>query len=44
VAPQTFTIRTIADRLDAVGDLWADMRKRRYSIVRRTTKLEPESR
>ena len=39
VHPQTFTIRTIADRIGAVGDLWADMRKRRYSIVRKTTKL-----
>jgi bifunctional non-homologous end joining protein LigD len=39
VQPQTFTIRTIADRIDAVGDLWADMRKRRYSIVGKTTKL-----
>jgi bifunctional non-homologous end joining protein LigD len=39
VHPQTFTIRTIADRIDAVGDLWSDMRKRRYSIVSRTTKL-----
>jgi len=27
------------DRIAAVGDLWADMRKRRYSIVRKTTKL-----
>ncbi|HZM96693.1 MAG TPA: non-homologous end-joining DNA ligase [Vicinamibacterales bacterium] len=39
VHPQTFTIRTIADRIDAVGDLWSEMRKRRYSIVSRTTKL-----
>ena len=39
VHPQTFTIRTIADRIDAVGDLWSDMRKRRYSIVSKTTKL-----
>jgi bifunctional non-homologous end joining protein LigD len=39
VHPQTFTIRTIADRIDAVGDLWSDMRKRRYSIVSRTAKL-----
>jgi bifunctional non-homologous end joining protein LigD len=39
VHPQTFTIRTIADRVDAVGDLWSDMRKRRYSIVSRTNKL-----
>jgi bifunctional non-homologous end joining protein LigD len=44
VAPQTFTIRTIADRIDAVGDLWAGMKHRRYSIVRRTTKLKAESR
>jgi len=44
VGPQTFTIRNIADRIDAVGDLWADMRKRRYSIVRRTTKLKAKSR
>jgi len=44
VGPQSFTIRTIADRIDAVGDLWADMRKSRYSIVRRTTKLESKSR
>ena len=40
VHPQTFTMRTIAERLDATGDLWADMRKKRYSIVRRTTKIE----
>ena len=39
VHPQTFTMRTIADRIDAVGDLWSDMRKRRYSIVSRTAKL-----
>ena len=39
VHPQTFTIRTIAERIDAVGDLWSDMRKRRYSIVSKTTKL-----
>ena len=44
VHPQTFTIRTIADRVDAVGDLWSDMRKRRYSIVSRTNKLAAKSR
>lgn len=26
VEPQTFTVRTMADRLAAVGDLWADLR------------------
>ncbi len=44
VHPQTFTIRTIADRIDAVGDLWSDMWKRRYSIVSKTNKLKAESR
>ena len=44
VHPQTFTIRTIADRVDTVGDLWSDMRKRRYSIVSRTNKLAAKSR
>ena len=32
VGPQTFTLKTIADRVDRVGDLWADMRKHRYSL------------
>jgi bifunctional non-homologous end joining protein LigD len=39
VHPQTFTLQTIADRINAVGDLWSKMRKRRYSIVSRTRKL-----
>ena len=39
VHPQTFTLQTIADRIDAVGDLWSRMRKRGYSIVSRTRKL-----
>ena len=52
VHPQTFTIRTIADRIDAVGDLWSDMRAYIVSgklaaiaIVRRTTmRLETANR
>lgn len=32
VAPGTFTLRTMASRVDAVGDLWSDMRKRRRSL------------
>jgi bifunctional non-homologous end joining protein LigD len=44
VHPQTFTMRTVADRINAVGDLWTDMRKRKYSIVRRTTKLKTANR
>ena len=44
VHPQTFTMRTVADRINAVGDLWTDMRKRKYPIVRRTTKLKTANR
>ena len=33
VHPQTFTLRTMRDRLAHVGDLWADMRRGR-SLVR----------
>jgi len=32
VEPQTFTLRTMADRVARVGDLWADMVKRRRSL------------
>jgi bifunctional non-homologous end joining protein LigD len=32
VGPTTFTLRTMARRVDAVGDLWADMRRRRRSL------------
>jgi len=39
VEPQTFTLRNIADRVGDVGDLWADMRKRRRSLKRAVEKL-----
>jgi bifunctional non-homologous end joining protein LigD len=39
VSPRTFTVRTMADRLAAVGDLWADMRKRRRSLRRPIERL-----
>jgi bifunctional non-homologous end joining protein LigD len=32
VEPRTFTLRTMADRVTAVGDLWSDMRRRRRSL------------
>src|SRR5438876_6349545 len=32
VGPRTFTLRTMADRVAAVGDLWADMPKRTRSL------------
>ena len=34
VAPRTFTLRTMAKRIGDAGDLWADMRRRRYSLRR----------
>jgi bifunctional non-homologous end joining protein LigD len=34
VGPRTFTLRNMAPRIKAVGDLWADMRKRRRSLQR----------
>jgi hypothetical protein len=32
VGPQTFTLRTIADRVAAVGDLWAQVEAARQSL------------
>lgn len=32
VGPRTFTLRTMAGRVNEVGDLWADMRRRRRSL------------
>jgi bifunctional non-homologous end joining protein LigD len=34
VAPATFTLRTMSERIATVGDLWADMRRRRRSLTR----------
>jgi bifunctional non-homologous end joining protein LigD len=34
VAPQTFTLRNMPKRLDQVGDLWADLNRRRRSLDR----------
>jgi bifunctional non-homologous end joining protein LigD len=39
VAPQSFTIRYIAARMEAVGDLWSDLRKRGRSLKRAAEKL-----
>jgi bifunctional non-homologous end joining protein LigD len=43
VAPQTFTLRTMAARIDEVGDLWQDMNSHspRHSVRDATTALEP---
>ena len=37
--PRSFTLATMRDRVAAVGDLWADMRKRRYSLTRRVERF-----
>ena len=34
VSPQSFTLRTMTARVESVGDLWADMRKRGRSLTR----------
>ena len=34
VSPRTFTLRTMAKRIDDAGDVWAEMRRRRYSLRR----------
>jgi len=38
-SPQAFTVRNMAERVDRVGDLWADLRKTRYSVANRLKKL-----
>ena len=43
VAPQTFTIKTIADRIERAGDLWADMRKHRYSLRTKAKRIDAEA-
>jgi bifunctional non-homologous end joining protein LigD len=43
VGPQTFTLKTIADRVDSVGDLWADMRKRGYSLRTKIKRIKAEA-
>jgi bifunctional non-homologous end joining protein LigD len=32
VGPQTFTLRTMAERMAEVGDLWFNMRRRKRSL------------
>jgi len=40
VGPQTFTLRTMAQRISAVGDLWSDMLKRKRSLKRAIERLK----
>jgi bifunctional non-homologous end joining protein LigD len=39
VAPATFTLKNMPARVDRVGDLWADMRRRKRSLTRAIQKL-----
>jgi bifunctional non-homologous end joining protein LigD len=40
VEPQSFTLRTMADRLAEVGDLWADMRESERSLQRAIERIK----
>ena len=39
VSPRSFTIRNIADRMEAMGDLWEDMKRRKRSLKRAAQKI-----
>ena len=39
VTPRTFTLRTMAARLDTVGDVWSDLRRSRRSLRRAIDRL-----
>ena len=40
VQPRTFTLRNMAERIEAVGDLWAGMARRKRSLTRPVSKLK----
>ena len=40
VGPKTFTLRSMAQRISAVGDLWADMLKKKRSLKRPIERLQ----
>jgi bifunctional non-homologous end joining protein LigD len=39
VGPASFTLKTMPARVERVGDLWADMRRRKRSLARAVKKL-----
>lgn len=43
IEPRTLTLRNMADRLARVGDLWADMRRRKRSLTRPAQRLRARS-
>jgi bifunctional non-homologous end joining protein LigD len=40
VAPRSFTLRTMPERVGKVGDLWSQMKRRRRSLARAQARLE----
>jgi bifunctional non-homologous end joining protein LigD len=40
VSPKTFTLRNMAARMEKVGDLWGDMRRRKRSLTRAITRVK----
>jgi bifunctional non-homologous end joining protein LigD len=40
VGPRTFTLRTMSRRIAEFGDVWSDLRKRRYSLRRPIARLK----
>jgi bifunctional non-homologous end joining protein LigD len=40
IEPQSFNVRNLAARIEAVGDPWAEMRDHRYSLKRPVQRLE----
>jgi len=38
-SPQAFTLRNMKERVDRVGDVWADLRKSRFSVANRLKRL-----
>jgi DNA primase len=40
VTPRSLTVRNLPARIDTLGDLWADMRRRKRSLTPAIAKLE----
>jgi bifunctional non-homologous end joining protein LigD len=38
-SPQAFTLRNMKERVDRLGDVWADLRKSRFSVANRLKRL-----
>jgi len=40
VGPQSFTLRTVASRIDEAGDLWSELHRRGRSLRRAMERVE----